>query len=85
VPINLDKLKGEAYAYVTPYISGWGWWRWRAIPAYSADVQTNLPEVRKKMDDVVAADEKTRQQLWGEISERGSKTRAALSKKYPGF
>ncbi len=82
VPIDLDKLQSEGYLYATQYVSSWGWWRWRAV---QNDVHTNLPQVRAKMAQVVADDEKTRQQLWGEISERGSKTRVALSRKYPGF
>lgn len=81
VPIDLDKLKSEGYFYATQYTSGWGWWRWQSAP----DVRTNLPQVQAKMAKVVTDDEKARQQLWGEISERGSKTRAALSRKYMGF
>ena len=50
VPIDLEKLRQQTYYYAAGYTSG-SWWR---LPSTSWAVTTNIPEMRAKMEKVVA-------------------------------
>jgi hypothetical protein len=81
VPIDLDRLARSAYSIhvVRPF----PFWWWGGGPV--GDFQTNVPEVRAKMEKVIAEDQKNRQQLWSQIERSYAEVRQKLAVKYPDF
>lgn len=83
VPVEVNRANNSSFAYGYVVKSGWGgWWGGNNM---AANFQTNLPEMRAKMADAVANDEKMRVTLWNQVDEMGSRLRATLTQKYPGF
>jgi hypothetical protein len=74
VPIDLEKLKQHTYFYTAGYTWG-GWWR---MPSTNWVVTTNLPEMRARMEKVIADDAKNRELLWKEIDDLIAQTQSKL-------
>lgn len=76
VPIDTKALDASSY-YTYSTSGGWGWWGGR-----TTSFNTNIPQVRGEIAQVVAKDEKTRLSTWAQIDQMVSDTRRQLGEKY---
>jgi hypothetical protein len=77
VPIDLDKLSAQSYAYVYGAVPAFGWWG-----GGNVNVQTNVPEMQAKMAKTIADDQKKRVDAWSQIERVMSEARRTLSEKF---
>ncbi|MFO0796953.1 MAG: hypothetical protein U0804_05710 [Gemmataceae bacterium] len=73
VPIDTKAL--DESSYYTYSTNGWGWWR-------STSYNTNIPQVRGQIAQVVAKDEKTRLSTWAQIDQMMADAARQLGDKY---
>jgi len=78
VPVDLNKLKSQAYYYEAR--SGWSPWGWGMFSGPNL-VWTNVPEVQAKMNEVVAQDKSNRELLWKQIDDQIAQSRSLLESK----
>jgi hypothetical protein len=86
LPVDLDAIGRKAYYYSTPnYGVGFSWWGLRpTLYVGPGHVTTNYAQVRADQAQAVAASEKKRITLAGQIDEIMSDARQKLNAKYKG-
>ena len=86
VPVDLDAIGQKAYYYSTPnYGVGFSWWGLRpSLYVGPSHVTNNYAQVRAEQAQAVAAGEKKRIALSGQIDEIVSDARQKLNDKYKG-
>lgn len=86
VPVDVNALASQAYAYTLPNnqvgFAG-GWWGWRPYLSIGpSSVNTNIPQIQAAIAKVISDDEKQREGLWSEITRLMVETRRTLAEKY---
>lgn len=84
VPIDTNALASQQYYSSRPSIGmvPGGWWGWQPFVFGPSQVDTNIPEIQKKMAKVVADDQKRRLESWSQIERTMIDSRRKLSEKY---
>ena len=84
VPIDTKALASQQYYSSRPSIGivPGGWWGLQPFVFGPSQVDTNIPEIQKKMAKVVADDQKRRLEAWSQIERTMVDSRRKLSEKY---
>jgi hypothetical protein len=84
VPIDLKALESQQYAYSTPQIAMMpgGWWGWSPTLMLPTQVNTNIPKIQEQMSQVIAEDQKRRNDAWSQITRLMADARTKLADKY---
>ncbi|MBX7104683.1 MAG: hypothetical protein K1X57_11420 [Gemmataceae bacterium] len=78
VPLRTNEIGEGAYAFISGGGGGWGRNRWGMV----GGVQTNVPEARQQIAQVVRENKEARDQAWQKIDAEISRFRQELTRKY---
>jgi hypothetical protein len=84
VPIDLKALESQQYYYATPNVGVMpgGWWGWKPFLYGGNNVSTNIPKIQEQMSQVIAEDQKRRNDAWSQITRLMADAKTKLADKY---
>jgi hypothetical protein len=84
VPIDVRQLESQQYSYSNAQIAlmPGGWWGWNPTIFLPTHTTTNIPQIQAQIRQVIADDQKRRNEVWSEINRLMGDAKQKLAEKF---